>query len=98
MRGELQATDGARAWGDGATGGRVPGVQPRGGIDELQSVGSGVSCGEGNLNEDRLQAMNRRFGVRGAALSRRSAGPDKGDGMIGLQACVITYWPGGPCW
>lgn len=42
--------------------------------------------------------MNRRFGVRGAALSRRSAGPDKGDGMIGLQACVITYWPDGPCW
>jgi hypothetical protein len=41
-----------------------------------------------------VQAMNRRFGMQGKAMSRRKSGASDG-GTIGIQACVDVTWRDG---
>lgn len=41
-----------------------------------------------------VQAMNRRFGLQGKAMSKRKSGGSEG-GTIGIQACVTVIWPDG---
>lgn len=46
-----------------------------------------------------MEAMHRRFGLQGAAMSARRSGPkQKENGSIGIQACVVIFFPDGPYW